>query len=116
MTLHHIPRERRALVHQLVAPLFAASARIGWAITLTVVGWGLFWAVALGLVGFVPLAAALAMFVAGLALIPFCFRHARPARGGARPPPLVAGGARITRTRLDQEMTSCPHDGPCLSR
>ena len=48
----------------------------GWAGVLAVSGWALMWAAALKLVLFVPVSAAVLMFVSGLALIPLAARPA----------------------------------------
>ena len=66
-----------------VARAVRATTLTGWAMVLTVLGWALMWAAALGLVPFVPVPAAATMFVSGLALIPFA---TRPVRGPAERP------------------------------
>ncbi len=63
--------ELRAFCARSLTRAFATSSRIGWAMGLTVSGWALFWATALGLITVIPLAASLIMFAGGLLLIPF---------------------------------------------
>jgi membrane protein implicated in regulation of membrane protease activity len=62
---------------------------IGGAMALTALGWTLMWAAALKLVLFVPVSAAVLMFVSGLALIPLATRRkdkSAPARADERRP------------------------------
>lgn len=76
---------------KVLRELFKASAIMGWAWALTVLGWALFWAAALGVIGFIPIAAAASIFVSGLALIPFAAAARRAGRKVAQPtaPPIV---------------------------
>jgi hypothetical protein len=49
-----------------------------WALFLTVTGWSLMWAKALGLVSFVLVSGTVLVFVLGLGLIPLSRTRARP--------------------------------------
>jgi Haem-degrading len=73
-------RNTRSILLLKIWPSRAAKALrettlTGWAMALTVLGWALMWAAALDLVPLVPVSAAVVMFVAGLALIPFATRR-----------------------------------------
>lgn len=65
--------DTRAYIVTARMDLSAASgpAMMKSAMAASVLGWTLLWAEALGIVAFVPLWAAAAMFFSGLALIPF---------------------------------------------
>ena len=54
-----------------IAAALRSITLTGWAMALAVAGWALMWAAALNLVPLVPVSAAVLMFAAGLALIPF---------------------------------------------
>lgn len=59
-------RHARTALPRLIGDPFTAAA-----ICLTVIGWSLIWACALGVVPLVPLELPVILFVTGLALIPF---------------------------------------------
>jgi hypothetical protein len=71
------PLSLSSLAAKILRATFGPSAITGWALALTVLGWTLTWAAALGLMNFVPIAAAVAIFVLGLALIPFGIRQSQ---------------------------------------
>lgn len=65
-------RPAASLLASLAAPSLRRQRMLAVALTLSVAGWSLIWALALSLVEVVPAWCAVALFVSGLALIPFC--------------------------------------------
>jgi hypothetical protein len=105
MTILLLHRSLRGIAWSASVPVRAIRrAPLHWAMGLTGVGWSLFWAIALGLVAGIPLAAALLMLVVGLLLIPFGSAELVSADGA---PPAGAIAAPIPDPPIQMEGELC---------